>query len=66
MTDAWYAACLAEAEAFLDKFQGQSKQVVSIDSDLVAALIGLLQGAAIQQVAFRHIASAGMELERLG
>ena len=63
--DGWYSASLAECEAFLDKFQKQDRQVVRIDSDLVAALVGLLQGSAIQSKAMMHVAQAGMEYERL-
>ena len=64
--DDWYSACLAECEAFLDKFQGQDRQVVRIDSDFVAALVGLLQAHAHMNKAMMHLAEAGMEFERLG
>ena len=64
--DGWYGACLAEAEAFLDRFQGQSRQVVAIDSDFTAALVGLLQAHAHMNKAMMHLAEAGMEFEKLG
>lgn len=64
MTD-WYAACLGEIEAFLDRYQQQDRQVVRVDSDLVAALVGVLQGAAIQSVAYAHVVRAGQEMSRL-
>ena len=61
----WYLACLLEVEAFLDRFQGQDRQVVRIDSDLVAALTGVLQGAAIQQTVLTHLVAAGQYAELL-
>ena len=69
MTDAWYLACLEEVEVFLESFAGDDgakRRVVAIDSDLVAALVGLLQANAIQMQAFRHMAMAGELLEELG
>jgi len=65
MTD-WYLACLQEVEAFLDSFEGKSKRVVAIDSDLVAALVGLLQAGAITSGVVGHIAQAGLLAEQLG
>jgi hypothetical protein len=41
----WYAASLTEIAAFLDKFENQKTATVRADSDLVAALIGVLEGA---------------------
>ena len=64
--DGWYSACLAEAESFLDRFQKQDRQVVRVESDFVAALVGLLQAHAHMNKAMMHLAEAGMEFERLG
>ena len=62
----WYYACLQEVEAFLDSFEDKSKRVVAIDSDLVAALVGLLQAGAITSGVVGHIAQAGLLAEQLG
>ena len=66
MSDGWYSACLGEAESFLDRFQKQDRQVVRVDSDFTAALVGLLQAHAHMNKAMMHLAEAGMEFERLG
>lgn len=50
----WYAACLSEVSAFLDKFEHQKSAVVKVDSDLVAALVGILQGGQIVYLMAQH------------
>lgn len=64
MTEAWYAACLSEVEAFLDGYTHKSKQVVAIDHDLVAALTGLLSGAVVMQQTLMHLTAAGLSAQR--
>lgn len=66
MTEAWYMACLQEVEAFLDSYGDKDKRVVAIDSDLVAALTGLLQAGAITSGVVHHIAQAGLLARELG
>ena len=66
MSDQWYAACLTEVQAFIDSLADADKRVVRYDSDLVAALLGLMQGAAIQMQVMRHLANAGQAASELG
>jgi hypothetical protein len=42
----WFEACMFEIGYFLDRFEGQDRQVVRIDSDFVAALLGLMSAQA--------------------
>lgn len=65
MTD-WYGACLKEVEEFLDLYQDADEVTVSIDSDLVAALIGVLNGALINHAAAKHALSAAATFRLLG
>lgn len=65
MTD-WYLACLMETQAFLDSFEDKTKRVVAVDSDLVAALTGLLHAGAITSGVVHHLAQAGLLAEELG
>lgn len=66
MNDHWYTACLDEIGAFLDTFQEKDARLVRVDSDLVAALIGVMNAAAIQMKATRHLTAAGQTLMELG
>jgi hypothetical protein len=61
----WYAACLAEVEHFLGQYEHKSKQVVAIDSDLVAALTGLMAAAAVYQGTLYHLSAAGLTAQKL-
>jgi hypothetical protein len=47
MSDDWYAASLQEVGHVLDKFEHQKTVTVKADSDLVAALLGLLSAAPV-------------------
>lgn len=61
----WYSASLGEIEAFLDRFQNQDRQVVRVDSDLVAALVAVMNAAAIQAAVTHHLANAGQAASQL-
>lgn len=61
--DAWYAACLEETAHFLGQFEAPEgapvphpdiSVAVNADSDIVAALIGLLSSARIVQAMALH------------
>lgn len=65
MSNDWYSASLSEVEAFLDQYTDTDEVSVAIDSDLVAALIGLLNAAAINHVAAQHVLGAATALHAL-
>lgn len=54
MTNDWYAAALAEAKAFLDQFADAEEAYVHRESEIVAALCGLLSGAAVIHTAAKY------------
>lgn len=64
MTD-WYAASLLEVQSFLDQFETKDRVYVRIDSDIVAALIGVLSGAPVIYRAAQHAHNAVTELALL-
>lgn len=59
MTTDWYTACLSEVAAFVDKFETRDTVRVRHDSDLVAALVGILQAQKIIYAMGKH-AEAGL------
>lgn len=54
---AWYAASLAEAKAFLDQLADAEEIPVHRESDIVAALLGLMTAAPIVYTAAQHAAN---------
>lgn len=56
--DAWYAACLYEVSSALDKFEHQKQIVVRADSDLVAALVGILSAGPAIYAMGKHAEAA--------
>lgn len=58
MSDAWFAASLEEIAAFLDKFEHQKSATVKADSDLVAALVGILSAGPAIYAMGKHAEAA--------
>lgn len=54
MTEDWYAASLSEVDAFLGKFEKQKSVTVKVDSDLVAALVGVLSAGPLIYAMAQH------------
>jgi hypothetical protein len=60
MTGDWYHACVEELGHFIDKFENQKTVTVRADSDVVAAILGVLQAqqAILLAAGHTHAASA--------
>ena len=55
-----YAACLDEIKTFLDTFAEADEVTVKIDDELIAALDGVLTGAAHLGATLAHLGSAAV------